>query len=291
MRALSCTEFGAPENLRMEERPAPLAGPGQVVVAVRACGVNFVDTLLIQGLYQWKPQPPFVPGGEIAGTVEAVGEGVTEFRVGDPVMAMTGLGAFAERVLVPAAGLYRLPEGLGFERGANFIQAYCTGFFALEQRARLRSGETVLVLGASGGVGLAAIDLAKAMGARVIAAASSPEGLVERSGIYALRQSIECAACGSDGGWSPRPGAEGGDFKRAATFESRCRRRVAAAGCTRGGLRDAPWGFGALNRSKSEARRTRVRFRRALVLLELAVEVATAGSGTSGSPESPRGPG
>jgi len=173
MRAVVCTELGPPEKLVIEDRPAMAATPGLVTVNVRAAGLNFVDTLLIQGLYQIKPKPPFVPGGEIAGVVEAVGEGVDGFAPGDRVMAMTGLNGFAEQVAVAPRALVSVPEGLDFERAAGFIQSYCTSLFALRDRGGLQAGETVLVLGAAGGVGLAAIDIAKAMGARVIAAASS----------------------------------------------------------------------------------------------------------------------
>jgi NADPH2:quinone reductase len=175
MRAVVCTELGPPEKLVIEDRPALVADPGVVVVGVRAAGLNFVDTLFIQGLYQIKPPPPFVPGSEIAGVVEAVGEGVEGFEPGDRVMAMTGLNGFAEQVALSPEALRRIPDGLDFERAAGFIQSYCTSLHALRDRGELRSGETVLVLGAAGGVGMAAIDIAKAMGARVIAAASSEE--------------------------------------------------------------------------------------------------------------------
>jgi NADPH2:quinone reductase len=175
MRAVVCTELGSPEKLVIEDRPDFAADPGVVVVGVRAAGLNFVDTLFIQGLYQIKPEPPFVPGSEIAGVVEAVGEGVEGFEPGDRVMAMTGLNGFAEQAALAPQALRRIPDGLDFERAAGFIQSYCTSLHALRDRGELRSGETVLVLGAAGGVGMAAIDIAKAMGARVIAAASSEE--------------------------------------------------------------------------------------------------------------------
>jgi NADPH2:quinone reductase len=173
MRVVECVELGPPEKLVLEERDDLAPAPGGVVVRVHACGVNFVDTLFIQGLYQIKPTPPFVPGSEVAGVVESVGEGVDGLAPGDPVVAMPGLNGFSEQVSMPASRLLPLPDGLGFARGAGFMQSYCTGFFALRNRANLQAGETVLVLGAAGGVGLAAIDIAKALGARVIAAASS----------------------------------------------------------------------------------------------------------------------
>ncbi|MDG2333530.1 MAG: NADPH:quinone oxidoreductase family protein [Myxococcota bacterium] len=177
MRVITCTELGAPENLMVESRPdlAPLAG--HVLVDVKACGVYFVDTLMVQGLYQIRPDPPFVPGGEVAGVVRAVGEGVEEFSPGDAVIATPGLNGFAEQVLLPASRLIPMPGKLSFPQASGFYQAYCTAQFALKNRAELKRGETVLVLGAAGGVGLAAIDVARDMGARVIAAASSPEKL------------------------------------------------------------------------------------------------------------------
>jgi NADPH2:quinone reductase len=177
MRVVVCPELGPPKNLQVEERDDLVPGPGEVVVAVEACGVNFVDALMVQGLYQVKPEPPFVPGGEVAGIVARIGEGVEDVSVGDRVIAMTMVNGFAEQVKVGARGLQRIPKGIEMPAAACFIQAYCTALFALDRRGELQAGETVLVLGAAGGVGLAAIDVAKAMGARVIAAASSEEKL------------------------------------------------------------------------------------------------------------------
>jgi len=177
MRAVVCRELGPPEKLVLDERDASPPGPGEVRIAVRACGVNFVDGLLVQGLYQIKPQPPFVPGGEVAGEVEAVGEGVASPAIGDRVLALTALNGFAEHVVVAAAAAIPLPPGLDFAQAAAFTQSYATALFALSHRGALQSAETLLVLGAAGGVGLAAIDVGQAMGARVIAAASSPEKL------------------------------------------------------------------------------------------------------------------
>lgn len=173
MRAVVCTKLGPPENLAIEERPRLAPGPGQISIDVRAAGLNFVDTLLIQGLYQIKPPAPFVPGGEVAGIVDAIGEGITRFAVGDEVMAMPGLNGFAEQVVVPESRTYPIPEGLGFARAAGFLQSYATALFALENRADLQKGETLLILAAAGGVGSAAIDIGRAKGARIIAAASS----------------------------------------------------------------------------------------------------------------------
>jgi len=172
MRVIACVELGAPENLAVETRPdlAPLEG--HVLVDVKACGVYFVDTLMVQGLYQIRPEPPFVPGGEVAGVVRAVGEGVQNFSPGDSVIATPGLNGFAEQVLLPASRLIPMPRELSFPQASGFYQAYCTAQFALQNRAELKKGETLLVLGAAGGVGLAAIDVGRDMGARVIAAAS-----------------------------------------------------------------------------------------------------------------------
>jgi len=177
MRAVVCQELGSLGNVMVCERDPLVAGPGQAVVDVRAAGVNFVDGLMCQGLYQIKFQAPYVPGGEVAGVVSAVGDGVTEARVGDRVMAMCGLGAFAEQVVVPVASLAHLPERLGFGQAAAFIQSYSTAWYALTRRTSLAPGEKVLVLGAGGGVGLAAVDVSVALGASVIAAASKKEKL------------------------------------------------------------------------------------------------------------------
>ncbi|GAA2397814.1 NADPH:quinone oxidoreductase family protein [Actinomadura vinacea] len=150
-------------------------GPGQVVVAVEAAGVNYVDGLFVQGRYQIKPEPPFVPGSEVAGTIVAAAPGAGGPALGTRVLAMCGLGGFAERVAVPAASVVPVPDRLDAARAATFTQSHCTGLFGLRERGGLRPGETVLVLGAGGGVGLAAVQIAKALGARVLAAASSAE--------------------------------------------------------------------------------------------------------------------
>ena len=177
MRAVVCNEFGPPEKLSVEDRPDYEPGEGQVVVDVRAAGVNFVDVLFIQGKYQIRPEPPFVPGNEVSGVVAKLGPGVGSAKVGDRVIAMSGMNGFAERVVVPERGLIPLPEALDFERGAAVVQSYCTGLFALTRRCQVEAGETLLVLGAAGGVGLAAIDIGKSLGLRVIAAASTQEKL------------------------------------------------------------------------------------------------------------------
>jgi len=177
MRALLCKELGTPEQLVIDDIAAPAPGPGEIVVDVRAAGINFPDTLIIQGKYQFKPELPFVPGGEAAGTVAAVGEGVTRYRTGDRVIALAPYGAFAEQMKVPADLTLPLPESIDFEAGAGIGTTFGTSYYALKQRARLQSGETLLVLGAAGGVGMAAVEIGKAMGARVIAAASSDDKL------------------------------------------------------------------------------------------------------------------
>lgn len=175
MKALLSKASGGPETLSVEELPDPVAGAGQVVVAVRACAINYPDVLIIEDKYQFKPQRPFAPGGEIAGIVEAVGDGVTGFAAGDRVLGVIGHGGLAEKVAVDAARLQRLPEGRSFEEGAALLLTYATTIHALLDRGRLCAGQTLLVLGAAGGVGLAAIELGKAFGATVVAAVSSEE--------------------------------------------------------------------------------------------------------------------
>ena len=173
MKAVLCKKYGPPEELAVEEVPPLEAGKGQVVVRVKAAGVNFPDTLIIQGKYQFKPEPPFSPGGEVAGIVRETGEGVTGVKAGDRVIAFSTWGGFAEEIAVDAERIVPMPDGMDFVPASAFILTYGTSYHALKDRAQMRPGETLLVLGASGGVGLAAIQLGKSMGARVIAAASS----------------------------------------------------------------------------------------------------------------------
>jgi NADPH:quinone reductase len=173
MRAVLCKELGPPEKLVVEQVPSPRAGKGQVVVSVKAAGVNFPDTLIIQGKYQFKPEPPFSPGGEVAGVIKEIGEGVSGLKLGDRVIAASTYGGFAEEMLADADKLIAMPDAMEFVPASAFVLTYGTSYHALKDRAQLKAGETLLVLGASGGVGLAAIQLGKAMGARVIAAASS----------------------------------------------------------------------------------------------------------------------
>ena len=177
MRAVVCNEFGPLDSLVVEERPDLEPGAGMVRIDVAAAGVNFVDGLICQGRYQLKPPVPFVPGSEVAGTVSAVGPGVAEWSVGDRVLVFCGFGGFATQVVAPALSLVAVPEVLDLGRAAALIQSYCTMLFTLTRRTTVAPGEWVLVLGAGGGIGLAAVDVATALGARVIAAASTTDKL------------------------------------------------------------------------------------------------------------------
>ena len=177
MKALLCKAWGGPETLVLEEVPSPRPGAGEVVIDVKAAGVNFPDVLIIQNKYQLKPPLPFAPGAEAAGVIKEVGAGVTGFKPGDRVIAMTMYGAFAEECIARTGQLIRMPAGLDFATAAAFTLTYGTSWHALKDRGGLRAGETLLVLGAAGGVGLAAVEIGKALGARVIAAASSAEKL------------------------------------------------------------------------------------------------------------------
>jgi NADPH2:quinone reductase len=185
MRTVICPAFGPLANLSVTTTEAPTLGEGMVRVDVAAAGVNFVDGLICQGKYQLKPPTPFVPGSEVAGTVTEVGPGVTGIDVGTRVVVFVGFGGFASEVVVPALTLIRIPDSLDFERAAALIQSYCTALFTLTRRTTVAPGEWVLVLGAGGGIGLAAIDVARALGARVIAAASSPGKLAAASAMGA----------------------------------------------------------------------------------------------------------
>ncbi len=177
MRALVCNEYGPPDSLVIEELDDPQPADGQILVDVAAAGINFPDVLVIAGTYQVKVPPPFVPGNEAAGTVAAIGDGVTRFSVGDKVVITTRGGAFAAKCLADEHSAAQLPDALSMEQGAGFAVTYGTSYHALKQSAKLKAGETVLVLGAAGGVGIAAVEIARAMGARVIAAASTDEKL------------------------------------------------------------------------------------------------------------------
>jgi NADPH:quinone reductase len=177
MRAILCKAFGPPESLVLEEIESPAPGPGEAVISVKAASVNFPDVLIIQNKYQVKPPLPFSPGSEVAGIVKAVGDGVTSFKPGDPVLAITTFGGFAEEVKTEARRLLPIPPGMTFADAAAFGLTYATSEHALFDRGALKHGETLLVLGAAGGVGIAAIEIGKLLGARVIAAASTDEKL------------------------------------------------------------------------------------------------------------------
>ncbi len=232
MRAMLSTEVGGPESLVLQDLPSPQAKPGWAVVEVKACGVNYPDVLIIEDKYQFKPQRPFAPGGEISGVVKSVGEGVSHIKVGDRVLGNTGWGGMAEELALEAGRLVPIPEAMPFDEAAAFLMTYGTSYYALKDRARLKAGETLLVLGAAGGVGLAAVELGKAMGARVIAAASSetkvalakgrgaaegvvyPEGPFDRDGQKALADLFK-QACGPAGADAIYDGV-GGDYAEAA---------------------------------------------------------------------------
>lgn len=175
MRAVVCTSFAPLDQLVVEERPAPTCGPGRLRVEVAAAGVNFVDALFVQGRYQIRPPVPFVPGSELAGTVTEVGDGVEGWSVGDRVLANVGLGGFCSEAIVHATQAVAVPDGIDLATAATLGQSYCTAWFSLVRRSGLREGQQVLVLGAGGGVGLAAIDVAVAHGATVLAAASTAD--------------------------------------------------------------------------------------------------------------------
>ena len=175
MRALLSREPGPPETHSLEEVADPVAGPGDLLVGVHACAINYPDVLIIEDKYQFRPTRPFAPGGEVAGVVEAVGDGVSGWSVGDRLIAYHGHGGLAEKVAVPAAHAFPLPDAFSFAEGSSLLITYATVIHALWDRGKLKSGETLLVLGAAGGIGLAAIELGKARGARVVAAVSSDE--------------------------------------------------------------------------------------------------------------------
>ena len=175
MRALLSHAPGGPETLRIEDLPDPRPGPGELLVRVRACSINYPDVLIIEDKYQLKPPRPFAPGSEIAGEIEAVGEGVEGWHAGNRMIAATGYGGLVEKVVIQAASAIPLPPERSFEEGSALLLTYATAIHALLDRGKLQAGQTLLVLGAAGGVGLAAVEIGKALGARVAAAASSPE--------------------------------------------------------------------------------------------------------------------
>ncbi len=173
MRALLSAAPGGPETLAMGDLPDPVAAPGQIVVAVKACSINYPDVLIIQDMYQFKPPRPFAPGGEVSGVVEAIGEGVSDFAIGDRVIALSGQNGLAEKAAVAAVAAFKMPEGMSFEDGASLLMTYGTSIHAYKQRGHIKAGDNVLVLGGAGGIGISAIELAKAYGCRVVAGVSS----------------------------------------------------------------------------------------------------------------------
>jgi NADPH2:quinone reductase len=175
VKALLCTHYGPPEEMELRETPSPAPGKNQVLIAVKACGVNFPDALMLADKYQFRPPLPFSPGGEVAGVVKAVGEGVDGLNVGDRMAASIGHGGFAEEVLADARRCVPIPANVDFDVASAFLVTYGTSFYALKDRARLKPGEHLVVLGAAGGVGLAAVELGVAMGAKVIVGASTQQ--------------------------------------------------------------------------------------------------------------------
>jgi NADPH2:quinone reductase len=232
MKAVLSKAVGGPESLVVEERPDPVAKDGEVVIRIHACGVNYPDVLIIEDKYQFKPERPFSPGGEVAGVIESVGPGVTSLKVGDRVIGSTGWGGMAEKIALAAGRCIPIPDTMPFDEASAFILTYGTSHYALKQRANLKAGETVLVLGAAGGVGLAAVELAKAAGAKVVAAASTqekvdlaikhgadsgvvyPTGPFDRDGQKALADLFK-GACGPNGA-DVIYDAVGGDYAEAA---------------------------------------------------------------------------
>ncbi|MEL7198688.1 MAG: NADPH:quinone oxidoreductase family protein [Pseudomonadota bacterium] len=173
MKAIQTHEVGGPETLTLDDIDTPSPGKGEVLVAVKACAINYPDTLMIRDMYQFKPERPYSPGGEIAGVVEAVGEGVTSCKPGDRVIGMLGNGGLREKAIVPDGRFFPIPDGVPFEKAASLLMTYGTTIHGFKDRGHIKEGDVVLILGAAGGVGLSAVELAKAYGARVIAAVSS----------------------------------------------------------------------------------------------------------------------
>ena len=236
MKAMLSKTVGGPDTLVFEDLPSPAAKPGHAVISVKACGVNYPDVLIIEDKYQFKPARPFAPGGEVSGVVKSLGEGVTHVKVGDRVLGNTGWGGMAEEMSLEAGRLIPIPDAMPFDEAAAFIMTYGTSYYALKDRGHLKAGETLLVLGAAGGVGLAAVELGKAMGARVIAAASSqakvdlairhgadsgvvyPAGPFDKDGTKALAGLFK-DACGPNGADVIYDGV-GGDYAEAALRSS-----------------------------------------------------------------------
>lgn len=244
MKAMMSVEAGGPDSLRLMEVATPEPAAGQIRIAVKAAGVNFPDTLIIRDLYQFRPARPFAPGGEVAGIVDALGDGVTQFRKGDRVLAMTLQGGYATDLVVDAKAAAKIPDAMPFDEAAGFLMTYGTSHYALKDRAQLKPGETLFILGAAGGVGAAAIEIGKAMGAKVIAGVSSPEKAafarelgaddfviypkeIDKDGQKTLSNAIKtaCANLGSSDGANVVYDAVGGDYAepavRALAWEGR----------------------------------------------------------------------
>ncbi len=240
MKAMMSVEPGGPDSLKLIDLPTPAPGSGQIRVAVKAAGVNFPDTLIIRDLYQFRPTRPFAPGGEVAGVVDAIGDGVSGFRRGDRVLAMTLHGGYATHLVVEAKAAAKIPDAMPFDEAAGFLMTYGTSHYALKDRAMLRAGESLFILGAAGGVGAAAIEIGKAMGAKVVAGVSSAEKAafarelgaddfviypkeIDKDGQKALSGQIR-SACGGDGA-NVVYDAVGGDYAepavRALAWEGR----------------------------------------------------------------------
>ena len=232
MKAILSTRVGGPETLELQELPEPVAGPGELLIRVRACAINYPDVLIIQDKYQFRPERPFAPGGEVAGVVEAVGPGITQFKPGDRIIGSSISGGMAEKLVLEADRCIAMPAAMPFDEASALVLTYGTTIYALKDRGHLKKGETLLVLGAAGGVGISAVELGKAYGARVIAAVSSeeklafamkhgaddgvvyPAGPFDKNGTKALADLFK-KACGENGAdviYDP----VGGDYSEAA---------------------------------------------------------------------------
>jgi NADPH2:quinone reductase len=252
MRAVLCHQWGTPDQLTVADVAAREPGAGEIRIRVRAAGVNFPDALMVQGKYQLKPPFPFSPGAEVAGDVVSVGAGVTHLKAGDRAVSFCGFGGFAEEVVAPAANTMAIPADLDHQTAAAFTLAYGTAWHALRDRAALRAGETLLVLGAAGGVGLAAIEIGKALGARVIAAASSDEklALCQTHGADAvinyqrdnLREALRRETTGIDVVFDP----VGGEYAEAAFRSIAWRGRYLVIGFANGAIPALPWNLALL---------------------------------------------
>lgn len=224
MKAVVCDAWGPPEMLKVQELPDLVPAPGQVVIDVHAAGVNFPDVLIVQGKYQFKPEPPFVPGSEVAGVIRAVAADVSTFRAGDRVIAFVPTGGFGQQLLAPAQSLIPMPPDMDFDTAAAITLAYGTSYHAIVDRAKLETGENMLILGAAGGVGLAAIEIGKALGARIIACASTDEKLAacRQHGADVLinytKEDLRAAIKAATGGKGPDVIYDpvGGDYTEAA---------------------------------------------------------------------------